>query len=222
MVSRADEQKLQIQRALAALKGIRRPHELPLSWKGIRFDAVADADEMKRVFVLRFQSYTECGFIRAEDFPLGMEVDEFDVNAVHFVAEDPELKCLVGYVRLVLGSSLQLEKMLSIDDYRSKFMNRICEMSRLIVRPPSRRYVSRGVRYVAHRWAERLEIERIVGISLDRDKEAFDRRLFLPMNPPRGCVYEGTHFRPLVGMRLYGNVFDVTQNQKHTKSLLDG
>ena len=56
---------------------------------------------MQGVYELRFQTYCqELGFLKADDFPDGREVDEFDNTASHFCEFDAA-GCISGYVRLV-------------------------------------------------------------------------------------------------------------------------
>ncbi len=56
---------------------------------------------------LRYQVYCEeCGFLKAEDCPNGLELDEHDVNSAHFVALNLQQE-LAGYVRLVRPDAVQ-------------------------------------------------------------------------------------------------------------------
>ena len=56
---------------------------------------------MRRIFELRFQVYCkECGYLPPANYPEGLEVDEYDADAVHFCAFN-SMDELVGYVRLV-------------------------------------------------------------------------------------------------------------------------
>ena len=113
-----------------------------------------------------------------------------------------------------------MEDMLNICNYRYRYHDSICEMSRLIVCPKGQRYVGRGLRNVAFRWAEETGIACIVGISLERDEEFFARLRFLPMEPRRRCGYVGVQFRLLVGRWLYGNYFAVDRNQLYIRELV--
>jgi hypothetical protein len=169
---------------------------------------------------LRYQAYRDCGFISADDFPLGLEVDRFDDRAVHFVARCESSGVVVGYTRLLMGKPAQIEELLDIDDYRSRYNDCICEMSRLIVYPRGQRYVGRGLRHVALRWAEDAGAACIVGISRESEEEFFKRLRFMPMEPRRRCRYAGSHFRFLVGTWLYGNQFDVGRNWLYTRKLV--
>jgi Acetyltransferase (GNAT) domain len=209
-----------VDRAVAALSGIPRPSWLPMHWQDLCFDVVTDPETLMRSFELRYHAYSECGYISVDDFPVGLEMDRFDDRAVHFVARRESSKKLVGYTRLLMGNPVQMEDMLDISDYRRRYSDRICEMSRLIVYPIGQRYASRGLRNVAIRWAEETGIACIVGVSLERDEEAFTRRWFLPMQPRRRCLYADTYFRLLAGAWLYGNYFDVEQSRLCIRKLV--
>lgn len=209
-----------VYRAAAALCNNFRLPWLPMHWQDLCFDVVTEPADLIESLKLRYRAYTGCGYICADDFPLGLEVDRFDHRAVHFVARHESSGEIVGYTRLLLGRPAQMEDMLDISDYRCRYRDSICEMSRLIVYPKGQRYVGRGLRNIAFRWAEANEIACIVGISLERDEEFFTRMQFLPMEPRRRCRYDGSHFRLLVGTRLYGNYFEVNRNQLYIRELL--
>lgn len=66
-------------------------------------------DEVLRQAVqrLRYQVYCEeCGFLKPEDCPNGLESDEHDVNSAHFAALNLHQE-LAGYVRLVRPDAIQ-------------------------------------------------------------------------------------------------------------------
>jgi len=191
-----------------------------MRWQDLCFDVLTDPVDLMQAFKLRYRAYSDCGYINPGDFPLELEVDRFDDRAVHFIARREWSGEIVGYTRLLLGKPAQLEEMLDVSDYRTRYRNSICEMSRLIVYPKGQRYVGRGLRNIALRWAEAAGIACIVGISLERDEEFFARLQFLPMEPRRRCRYIGHHFRLLVGRWLYGNYFDVDRNRQYIRELL--
>jgi len=67
---------------------------------GRRLDAV---DDLRRSFQLRHRVYCEeRGFLVAEDYPEGLEIDDFDEHSLHFGSFDRDDE-LVGTVRLVRG-----------------------------------------------------------------------------------------------------------------------
>ena len=207
-------------RAVAALsENIGLPW-LPMRWQDLCFDVLTDPADLVQSFRLRYRAYSDCGYISADDFPLGLEVDRFDDRAVHFIARRESSDEIVGYTRLLIGKPAQMEDMLDISDYKRRYSDRVCEMSRLIVYPKGQRYVGRGLRNMAFRWAEETGITCIVGISLEREEEFFTRLQFLPMEPRRRCQYFGKHFRLLAGKWLYGNYFDVERNRVYIQELV--
>ena len=207
-------------RAVGALSDKVRLTWLPMRWQNLRFEVLTDPADLIQAFKLRYRAYSECGFISPDDFPLGMEVDRFDVRAVHFIARSESSGEVVGYTRLLMGKPAQMEDLLDISDYRFRYNDCICEMSRLIVYPKGQRYVGRGLQHVAFRWAEEAGVACVVGISLEREEEFFKRLQFLPMEPRRRCHYTGTHFRPLVGTWLYGNHFDIGRDRPYIRQLV--
>jgi hypothetical protein len=209
-----------VYRAVAALSDKVRLPWLPMRWQNLCFEVLTDPGDLVQSFKLRYRAYSDCGFISADDFPLGLEVDRFDDRAVHFIARCESSGEIVGYTRLLMGKPAQIEDLVDISDYRYRYNDCICEMSRLIVYPKGQRYVGRGLRHAAFRWAEAAGVACIVGISLEREEEFFKRFLFLPMEPRRRCRYAGTHFRLLLGAWLYGNHFDVGRNQLYIRELV--
>jgi len=209
-----------VYRAIAALSDKVRPPWLPMRWRNLCFEVLTDPADLVQSFKLRYRAYAGCGFISAGDFPLGLEVDRFDARAVHFIARCESSGEIVGYTRLLMGKPAQIEDLLDISDYRYRYNDCICEMSRLIVYPKGQRYVGRGLRHMAFRWAEEAGVACIVGISLEREEEFFKRLQFLPMEPRRRCRYAGSHFGLLVGAWLYGNHFDVGRNRLYIRELV--
>jgi hypothetical protein len=199
-----------------------RPAFLPLRLDGVDFDVITDTAVLREAFALRFKAYTEARYIDPADYPLSAEFDDYDNVSVHFGAHLASGGEMVGYVRLILDTRgrMQIDDIVSIADYRTAFAGHLCEMSRLIVRPPLKG-VSRCIRHVAFRWAEMLDIRCIVGASQIHDREAFDRRRFLPMTPERIAEYRGTRLRLLQGHQFYGNVFDVAGNRAYIAALIE-
>lgn len=67
-----------------------------------------ETELLQKIYRLRYEVYGEqCGFIRQEDFPDGLETDEFDDTSIHFAALKP---CgeVVGTMRLILPSNKKL------------------------------------------------------------------------------------------------------------------
>jgi N-acyl-L-homoserine lactone synthetase len=227
-MSSAEQQKLSCEtheplicRAVAALsQNISLPWA-PIHWQDLCFEVLTDRTDLLESFQLRYRAYSEYEYISAADFPRGLEVDSFDDRAIHFIARRESSRKIVGYTRLLMGNPVQMEEMLNIADYRRRYGDRICEMSRLIVYPKGQRYVGRGLRKAAFRWAEETGIACIVGISRACEEKVFTRLNILPMEPRRRCQYFGSHFKLLVGTWLYGNYFDVGRNSLYIQNLLE-
>jgi N-acyl amino acid synthase of PEP-CTERM/exosortase system len=63
---------------------------------------------LQKIYRLRFEVYgDQCGFIRKEDFPDGIETDEFDETSIHFAAVKPDGEVL-GTLRLILPTHKKL------------------------------------------------------------------------------------------------------------------
>lgn len=219
-MQKRNEHQGKLAKLLDSIEYPRQPDFLPLVADNIHYDVVTNSNEMLKAFSLRFSAYTENNLIMSEDFPLEKEFDRNDNVSVHFFAKDLETDKLVGCTRLILDtrSHLQIDETLDISDYRSAY--KICEMSRLICYPGGQPNMSRRIRFIAFKWAQMLGIQKIVGISPERQKAYFDKILFIPMQPYRGEIYSGSHFRPLVSTPLYGNVFPLDKNEKYVSSLL--
>ncbi len=66
-----------------------------------------DPTVLKRIFALRYEVYClECGFLPPEQFQSGLESDEYDVGAAHFVARNLENEA-VGTLRIVQPTASQ-------------------------------------------------------------------------------------------------------------------
>ena len=102
------------------------------------------AEALKSAFELRYQVYCiECSFLSPEDYPDGVESDEYDEGAAHFYAFDAEDE-LVGYVRLLRTGPdalfpIQKRCALSVDGAALPAAEQSAEISRLMVRGDYRR-----------------------------------------------------------------------------------
>ena len=112
---------------------------------------LTDSELMTEIYRLRFQVYCrECGFLKAEDYPEGLESDNYDKQSLHFAALNPEGR-IVGTMRMILPGELPLpiEKNcpnLNIDSNsipRSQFV----EISRFVTSKALRRRKDDGVYY---------------------------------------------------------------------------
>jgi N-acyl-L-homoserine lactone synthetase len=77
----------------------------------LRFDPASDEHECEAAFRLRYRAVVERNMTAAEQFPEGLEQDEFDSRAIHIVGWDGERP--VATCRLVLpedGQRLPLEQ----------------------------------------------------------------------------------------------------------------
>ncbi|VAV85719.1 hypothetical protein MNBD_DELTA01-1800 [hydrothermal vent metagenome] len=109
---------------------------------------VKNDKELEEVYRLRYQVYcTECGFEDPKDHPGGLEKDEFDEFAVHFVAVDRS-ENIIGTVRLVNNSELgfPVEKFCNIDLDTARIpRDGLGEISRLAISKTYRRRAGDGV-----------------------------------------------------------------------------
>jgi N-acyl amino acid synthase of PEP-CTERM/exosortase system len=94
---------------------------------------------MEDIFKLRFEVYCEeKGFLDPSDYPYGMEMDEFDQDAVHLVVHgDGNLP--IGYMRLIDGVNgpgypMFAHGMEVYDDFALPPSGEAIEISRMIVR----------------------------------------------------------------------------------------
>lgn len=94
---------------------------------------------MEEIFRFRFQVYcNEKSFLPRESYPDGLERDEFDESATHYVVRDSSNR-LVGYMRTVAGHDETtlplLARGLVIDDgFRSIAPGEAAETSRMMIR----------------------------------------------------------------------------------------
>lgn len=115
------------------------------------FSMVEASDLLNEIFRLRFQVYCkECSFLKAEDYPDGIEKDKFDPHSLHFVAQD-ELGA-IGTARLVLDSPYGLP----LEHHYSNYVcldktcvprKQIAEISRLVISKEYRRRRGDGLYY---------------------------------------------------------------------------
>ncbi|MDO3379692.1 PEP-CTERM/exosortase system-associated acyltransferase [Geoalkalibacter halelectricus] len=95
------------------------------------------------LFKLRYKVYVdEWGFERAEDHPLGIETDGFDLCAQHLAAIRRETDTIIGTARLIRCSAqgFPIEKNMQIDRLIPQEMRELtCEISRLAVSKDYRR-----------------------------------------------------------------------------------
>jgi N-acyl amino acid synthase of PEP-CTERM/exosortase system len=62
-----------------------------------------DKEYMEKLYRLRFEVYCyECGFLKEEDYPDGLEFDEHDEQSVHFAALDKDDGEVIGTLRMIL------------------------------------------------------------------------------------------------------------------------
>ena len=133
---------------------------------------------------LRYQVYCEeCGFLKLEDCPDGLEHDEHDVNSVHFVALNLQQE-LAGYVRLVRADAVQT----------FPFQMHCVALTDGVVLPPAE-HSAEISRLMVHRSYRRRQGERPpVGASVD---EAM---------PPAG-VHELRNPSPLILLNMYRQAY---------------
>src|SRR3990167_9126064 len=63
---------------------------------------------MEQIFRLRLHVYgRECGFINEEDYPNGLETDEYDPHALHFAAINSQGE-VIGSLRMIIPDTLKL------------------------------------------------------------------------------------------------------------------
>jgi N-acyl amino acid synthase of PEP-CTERM/exosortase system len=111
---------------------------------GFCFKKANGEDEIRALYKLRYKSYcVEWGFERPEDHPDGLEYDEFDKYAVHFVSTRNSSH-LIGTIRLILNSEkgFPVERHCRIDEDLSRLdRDKIGEISRLAI---SKEYLRRA------------------------------------------------------------------------------
>jgi N-acyl amino acid synthase of PEP-CTERM/exosortase system len=114
-----------------------------------RGQGVRPGANLWRAFALRFAVYCcERAYLSAEDYPDGLEIDEYDERAAHFFSFDDAGE-LVGYVRLVRtdgAARFPLQNYCKTDaDAKLPPDHEAMEVSRLIIRQDYRRSRSGSV-----------------------------------------------------------------------------
>jgi len=115
--------------------------------------AKSDANDasLEDIYRLRYQVYCkECNFLRAEDYPDGMEKDKYDPYSVHFVASDQN--GAIGTSRLILYSELgfPLEEHCNgnlLVDKKTLPRHNAVEVSRLVISKEYRKRKDDGLYY---------------------------------------------------------------------------
>jgi N-acyl-L-homoserine lactone synthetase len=99
------------------------------------FRQATSVEDLEKIYRLRYEVYClEKKFLSAENYPDGLESDEYDQHSIHFIAEETSVNRVVGVVRLVLNSSLgfPIEKHFNLTRPIKSPANTV-EISRLIV-----------------------------------------------------------------------------------------
>lgn len=110
-----------------------------------------DKSRMEQIYRLRFQVYCrECGFIKAEDYPDGIETDQYDAQSVHFAAMDSRGE-IIGTMRMILEGTHLLPIQhhcpnIEIEPAPPAGM-RYAEISRLVISKQLRRRRDDGLYY---------------------------------------------------------------------------
>jgi N-acyl amino acid synthase of PEP-CTERM/exosortase system len=98
-------------------------------------------EELNEIYRLRYKVYVEeWGFERSQDHPEGIERDEFDEHAIHFLAKRADQ--IIGTIRIIRNSEkgFPLEHHCTLNTDLSSFgRNTIGEISRLAVSKDYRR-----------------------------------------------------------------------------------
>lgn len=122
------------------------------------FRVVAQSDHklLEKIYRLRYQVYChECGFIKPEDHPKGLESDLYDPHSVHIVALDSKEE-IVGTMRMILNHRypLPIDQLCPELDYVEKKTPQFktCEISRFIIR----RKLDRQEQYGYHALAKHI------------------------------------------------------------------
>lgn len=105
---------------------------------GIRFDLAQSASEFEAIYRLRYRVVLEEGWAKAEDYPDGLECDNYDDQAIHIGAWEDNT--LVATMRLVFPSLSQALPTESAFDIRIEPYQKIVDCSRAIVAPEYRNH----------------------------------------------------------------------------------
>ncbi len=132
---------------------------------------LSETELMNAIYALRFQVYChECGFIKEEDYPNGLESDKYDPQSVHFAAVG-ENGDIIGTMRMILPG----EHKFPIEDHCPDIKIdhealpplKYAEISRLVISKRLRRRRNDGMYYEP-------EVEDKIGVS--QDGKVFMRR----------------------------------------------
>ena len=103
---------------------------------------LSDTENMNQIYQLRFQVYgRECGFVKEEDYPDGLEIDNYDKQSVHFAAMGDDGN-VIATMRMILKGKLPLpvEKYFSAIREKNLSTGQVpVEISRLVISKRLRR-----------------------------------------------------------------------------------
>ena len=93
-------------------------------------------EELEEIYKLRYQIYSQVGYIKKEDYPDGKETDKWDKFSEHFYVYSKSEKKTVGAMRFVPDSEkgFPIEELYDISFLRKKYKN-VVEVSRRITLP---------------------------------------------------------------------------------------
>ena len=160
----------------------------------------ADSEyELERAFRLRYEVYCEeKKWLKKEDYPDGIENDEYDDKAVHLVAFDEDFR-LVGNIRILRQEDfgkLPFEDHPSLSGRQITFPA-LAELSRFVIRTNgSSLMLAQGLLRAVYQTVVKLGIENCIDIcepSLIRLVSRF-KVYFEPLAPP--CMYYGGFTQP--------------------------
>ncbi len=163
-----------------------------------RTDFGIDTAALKQVFELRYEVYClECGFLPPEQFQSGLESDEYDTGAAHFVARNLE-NDVVGTLRVVQPTASQnfpFEHHCKalFQDVVLPRREECGEISRLVVRKNYRRRTGDALVGVI----DRAEARRLARRSESEDRRSSGPQILL------GLYREIYHYSLQVGIRYW-------------------
>jgi len=110
-----------------------------------------DTKLMEQIYRLRYQVYcNECGFLKAEDYPDGIETDKYDPQSVHFAAMSTRGD-VIGTMRMILPGEhifpIQEHCPDVVVDYQAPEGMGATEISRLVISKQLRRRKDDGLFY---------------------------------------------------------------------------
>jgi len=135
----------------------------------------ANPAEIEGLYRLRYEVYClEKGFLSREDYPDGLEKDQYDPRSVHFLVVDPDdhdHHDILGMLRLIRDSELgfPIERHFTLT---RPIKNRIrtVELSRLIVAKKARRlslHILMGLSKEVYHWAQEHNVEDFYAVLED-------------------------------------------------------